>query len=336
MPSLDAWFAYSLAFIDGAPKARMDLRTNKYYKGLSPANLDYFEFHVDDQSLAHELYEFRKQFFNVNKLLEHMLVIKAITHDAYTEAIKLLEQKYQKGRVRQQKGISTPEALAKIRASNKRTAKSRGLQVASRWASTEGREKYLASLRDESVIRRRVETFKETIAKNHDEYLQAMRAPQRCLKISVAASEMWARKSPEEKQRMRPSPGRRVHVVNGVKMNLPESVIATWLSKNRICWEYEKPFHHNDVTYYPDFYIGQSNTVVQHYGDFWHANPSKYQASDILFEGYTAADKWASDREYERILRDTWNLKIVVVWENELMNNTAAVFERLTKELHVS
>lgn len=334
MQKIDSWFIYSFEYFNNVPKLRMTLRTDKNSFGLSPANLDYFEFHIDDKELAYKLYSFRKQFFNVSKLATYMIENNHITVCQYNAIVLSIKERLTKGRAKQLEQINKPEVLAKIRASNKRTAKLRGRIVASIWSSKEGREKYITAINDKEVIKRRIKSFKLTIAKNYEKYIQAMRMPSRKLKIAAAAVAMWKRKSRDEKQRMRPLPGRRTHIVNNIKMNLPESLIANWLTDNQILWKYENPFVDNcGNTYYPDFFIADKGVIIQHYGDFWHANPIKYKAEDELFKGVTVAQKWALDQEYERILREDFGFKVIIIWENELFNNTNTVFENLTKEL---
>lgn len=69
---------------------------------------------------------------------------------------------------------------------------------------------------------------------------------------------------------------------------------------------------------YYDFKIG--NSIIELNGDFWHANPNKYKADDIInFPGqsYTAAQVWERD-EIKRELALTNGYRIYYFWESQI------------------
>lgn len=78
-------------------------------------------------------------------------------------------------------------------------------------------------------------------------------------------------------------------------------------------------------TYSPvvDIWIEDSNIVIECYGDFWHANPNKYKASDTFntWEGVkTAKEIWDKDKlRIEHI--ESFGCKVHIIWESEFNHN---------------
>jgi G:T-mismatch repair DNA endonuclease (very short patch repair protein) len=56
--------------------------------------------------------------------------------------------------------------------------------------------------------------------------------------------------------------------------------------------------------------------VVELYGDFWHANPSKYAPTDIIHHGLTASEIWERDRKRIAALNDH-GFRVSIVWESD-------------------
>jgi len=70
-----------------------------------------------------------------------------------------------------------------------------------------------------------------------------------------------------------------------------------------------------------DLYFEKSNLVIEINGDFWHANPEKYQSNDKIYTNKKgiivyACDIWKKDKiKQEKILKHA-NLEII--WEKEI------------------
>ena len=63
-----------------------------------------------------------------------------------------------------------------------------------------------------------------------------------------------------------------------------------------------------------DFVYG--NKIIEFNGDFWHANPNKYDADDHIRDGMLAKDIWEKDAIKKRVA-EAEDFEIFVVWENE-------------------
>lgn len=95
----------------------------------------------------------------------------------------------------------------------------------------------------------------------------------------------------------------------------PQNKLYEYLDSLNILYEKEK-------SVYPYFVDAISNkTVIELFGDFWHANPIKYKETDILKfpMNYrpTAKDIWEKDkRRIEYIKSKGYN--VIIIWENDI------------------
>jgi G:T-mismatch repair DNA endonuclease (very short patch repair protein) len=75
-----------------------------------------------------------------------------------------------------------------------------------------------------------------------------------------------------------------------------------------------------------------NNRVVEFFGDYWHANPRKYTANDILYRDFTAQQIWDEDKaRYEFLTQSGFIVK--VVWESDYRKNGSAVALEVAKFL---
>jgi len=85
--------------------------------------------------------------------------------------------------------------------------------------------------------------------------------------------------------------------------------------------KYQQFFYAKDIKAFYDFYIPESNTIIEVDGDFWHCNPNskhsspKYitQKNNIIKD--SIKNQWASDNGY----------KLLRFWENDINNNIKQV-----------
>jgi G:T-mismatch repair DNA endonuclease (very short patch repair protein) len=75
----------------------------------------------------------------------------------------------------------------------------------------------------------------------------------------------------------------------------------------------------------PDILIEDKKIVIEIYGDFWHCNPVKYKAMDIIEsrlrygnEKY-AKDVWDADRIREAHI-SSFGYRVIVIWETDIKN----------------
>jgi hypothetical protein len=119
----------------------------------------------------------------------------------------------------------------------------------------------------------------------------------RIKKISQHTKECW--KDPEYAKKVLGKTARKNKIVSGIRMNSIEAKVAECLNSLGIGWRYENPLRVGENVYHPDFLI-ENNTVLEIYGDYWHANPMIYTQSDLIFGKMSAKDVWDKDaiREY--------------------------------------
>ena len=63
--------------------------------------------------------------------------------------------------------------------------------------------------------------------------------------------------------------------------------------------------------------IIRPNIIIECQGDYWHANPSIYKETDILYNGYTAHEIWKKD-EYKKELANKHGFFVIPLWESDI------------------
>ena len=98
----------------------------------------------------------------------------------------------------------------------------------------------------------------------------------------------------------------------------PERLFALMLDMINIKYEKQKSVK----KYKCDFYIPEYNLIVEIDGDYWHANPKKYKANDIIGPSKKTAKKiWESDKtKTHDILNEGY--KVLRYWASDLKNIT--------------
>lgn len=82
--------------------------------------------------------------------------------------------------------------------------------------------------------------------------------------------------------------------------------------------------------YYYDFKI--KNTIIEINGDYWHANPEKYEEEDVFYvrnSEVKARDIWKKDFDKIRFAKSK-GYDVIVIWESEIKNNEN-IFEDILK-----
>lgn len=75
----------------------------------------------------------------------------------------------------------------------------------------------------------------------------------------------------------------------------------------------------------------ETKTVIEYYGDLWHANPRTYNPDDyIKIIKMTAKEKWEKDKRRNFILRNN-GYSIIIIWEDEWKNNRLLSYKKLEK-----
>lgn len=100
-------------------------------------------------------------------------------------------------------------------------------------------------------------------------------------------------------------------MVDGHANTLPERLVAEKLDEIGIKYIQQYPIDRMKV----DFYIPDTNTVLEVYGDYWHANPQKYPKATMLTR--TQKDNIARDRKRRKFLIKA-GYKFVYIWESQI------------------
>ncbi|ASA22765.1 hypothetical protein [Paenibacillus donghaensis] len=103
---------------------------------------------------------------------------------------------------------------------------------------------------------------------------------------------------------------------------LPEKMVKEWLLKNNIPFLQEQGFFHK---YYADFYLPNTNIIVEVFGDYWHTNPDIYGDNLIQPNEHQIAQV-----EKDRIRIETFNkygFKVIVLWEHEIYENIESLLK---------
>ena len=106
--------------------------------------------------------------------------------------------------------------------------------------------------------------------------------------------------------------------------NYLKNIYGELLNRKTIKWD--------DKIYFPDMTI--RNIVIEYFGDYWHANPNKYKAKEIVHHNLSAEEIWKHDemriKELEGIIA-----KVIIIWENDYKNRNSdeEFFNKLIKEI---
>lgn len=125
----------------------------------------------------------------------------------------------------------------------------------------------------------------------------------------------WKTLSPEDKEKKIKEQLKNLHKSTTLQNNIEVKVT---LSLDYLNLPYERYFHIG--RYVADFYVKSFNLIIECNGDFWHANPTKYKATDTLkFPGkpITASELW--DRDKKKI--DEYHKRgysVLTLWETDI------------------
>lgn len=86
----------------------------------------------------------------------------------------------------------------------------------------------------------------------------------------------------------------------------------------------------------PDIFIENSNIIIEIYGDRWHANPEKYNDSDLIYTWM--GEKFAKDIRKNNSIREKHlndcGFVVIILWCSKIIkNNKTNIKEKLIKEI---
>lgn len=86
------------------------------------------------------------------------------------------------------------------------------------------------------------------------------------------------------------------------------------------------------LQYFVDF-VFNKKTVLEIQGDFWHANPSKYKAEDLMpVMNLTASQIWERDARKKQDLEKN-GYKVFYLWESDINKNPFTLIIKTLKEI---
>lgn len=118
--------------------------------------------------------------------------------------------------------------------------------------------------------------------------------------------------------------------VNLSKISKAEKEIAAYLLSKNI--SFKTQYHILNVPYSYDFYLPDSNLIIEYQGDYWHANPLKYKSGtllSIILKGKVLVDDiWARDA-LKKQSAITAGHNFISIWESEYKLQGLQVIDNL-------
>lgn len=114
----------------------------------------------------------------------------------------------------------------------------------------------------------------------------------------------------------------RLHQVFPAKDSKPEIIMQKALKLNGI--EFEK---HKPIIGQPDIFIQPNNCIFVD-GDYWHANPEKYNPNDVITRGRMAIEIWDKDNKINNELGKQ-NMRVYRFWESDIKKDVQSCVEKI-------
>lgn len=111
-----------------------------------------------------------------------------------------------------------------------------------------------------------------------------------------------------------------------------EREISKFLSDNNI--EHIIQYGVKGALFRYDFYILKFNLIVEYNGDYWHANPLKYNENDIVGRGnskMTAKERWEYDNIKEQHATKN-GYKFKTIWEYDFKKEGMLIIKNILKD----
>lgn len=314
------YFNFNFTLENNMPSTKISLKDEFKKKGkplrkngmpLNGLEYDFYHYHIQDSELAISLCDFRKKFANQKTLydfLYHENMITKIEYDCVNNWLANVAMKQKENHKNKMCQEETRQKISK--GSNRKLLSENSKKM---WEDK--REMLLEAQHNPITKEKRISSFKEYCKNNHETYLEKMRKPERLKKISDASKNMWKNFTKEQYDLYRPR-FEKNQEYKGIKMNAFEKRIAIILDELNLVWEYEKPIKYETSYIVPDFIVN-NNIVVECFGDYWHANPTKYADDYVLYGKKTARMQREQDKKRLELLEKEFS-KVIIIWEFDL------------------
>ena len=296
---------------------RISIKLKKDYKQKSkPENilnaltLDYFDYYFDDKDVSIELYQFRKKMCNKFFAIEFMFANNIIGEEEFDFCRKWNIEINLKCKENHIAAMKSEKVRNNIKKSYNHDFHSNKLKKM--WE--EQYEKIYQATQNDKTKNKRINSYKKWASQNKEYFLKVCRNPSRILKISNSSKALWKNASLDLKFKMSNNFKKSIRYKDFF-MNKFEIKIAKFLDEKKLIWEYEKCVKTENSFVKPDFIVN-NNIAIECFGDFWHANPLKYKADDVLFGNKTAGQQWELDNNRIEKLKNIFQ-HAVIIWENE-------------------
>jgi G:T-mismatch repair DNA endonuclease (very short patch repair protein) len=212
-----------------------------------------------------------------------------------------------------------------------------GKMNSNRWGDKEWREQEMNRRKETGFYEKVAEKNKKRMSdpEYFSKFMKSVNDPERISKISTASKNNWIKlknSKPKEYYNIVNSGRNRNFELNGYKMNYLEFLIASLLTSMKLTWEYEVDFDFNGRVYIPDFYLRECNTIIECYGDYWHANPSIYESTDTIFGKFPANELWKRD-DIRKTSFEQNGYSFLSFWESDIKNNINKIKDTICQNI---
>lgn len=305
---------------------------------MSGSQVEYF-IHYLGENLGPIVYNQRKKLFPKTKLIDWYISNFDISNDNLNLLIQYkqsISDKIKKSLIEHytsDKGEATRE---KLRIRTQKWKHIIGAQNSEKWKDKEYSKKRIQQRHDsgayKSATKKNRQRMSDPVYK--EKFLKAVRNPDRIQKISKATKKMWKNakiNDIEKTKRMLYSGRNKQYDFKGIKMNSIEYLVAQVLDDMNLKFEYETVVTFGTSTYVPDFYLKEHNTVIEVYGDYWHANPEIFDSTKTVFRT-PVLEIWKRDKRKQEIFLEN-GIQYIILWEDKINNNITEIKELLCKNI---
>lgn len=83
---------------------------------------------------------------------------------------------------------------------------------------------------------------------------------------------------------------------------------------------------------FPDVLIPDKKIIIEFNGSFWHADPRRFNSTDIVHRNITAAEIWKTDK-YKKDLYQQLGYKYLCVWSDDFKKQPDETINNLIKQI---
>ena len=125
-------------------------------------------------------------------------------------------------------------------------------------------------------------------------------------------AEIWSQ-SEEWKNKSRIRAANILESNRGLKISKPQRIINEFLNDMKIKYINEKNYKYYTV----DNYLVESNLIIEVMGDYWHTNPTKYNAISPKIQ----LNRIIKDKTKHSYIKKYYNIEILYLWESDIIKN---------------